>query len=260
MERRKFVIGLGSLAAGGAAATGTGAFTAAQISGRDADITVSSDSNALIQLIPGDGPTVSDNRVGSEDGQLYISFDDSSDGQSTSSDAGGAGINPTSYYQIGSVNSNQLTELKDGIDPSDFDGPNPLDATLASDNSVANDPAFTIRNASDNTRLIELSYDDQVTPDSTKATGLLGMFAPNATGTYSSGGAAVLALDVASNEVVSDQTTAELAPGEEAKVVLFVEVEDVNPDTGSNFEGDLRINAGQNARREDTVVNTTDTS
>ena len=259
MERRKFVIGLGSLAAGGAAATGTGAFTAAQISGRDADITVSGDDEALIQLIPGDGPTVSDNRVGYEDGQLYISFDDSGSGQSTDS-GGGTGINPNSYYQIGSVNGNQLTELKDGINTGNFDGPNPLDDTLASDNSVANDPAFSIRNASDNTRLIELSYDDQSTPDSTEATGLLGMFAPDATGAYSSGGAAILALDVASNEVVSDQTTAELAPGEEAKVALFVEVEDVDPDTGSNFEGDLRINAGQNARREDTVINTTNSS
>jgi len=255
MQRRNLLIGMGSLAAGGAAAMGTGAFTAAQIQDRQANITVNGDDEALIQLIPGDGPTVSNNRVGyTENDELFISFDDSDSGQSTDPDAGGVGINPNSYYQIGSVNDSQLSELKDGINTDNFGGPNPLADTLASDNSVANDPAFTIRNASDNTRLIELSYDDETTPNPAKATGLLGMFAPDSTGNYSEGGAAILALDVASNEVVSDQTTAELAPGEEAHVALFVEVGDVDVDgQDDNFEGSLRINAGQKARREDTV-------
>jgi hypothetical protein len=255
------VIGLGSLAAGGAAATGTGAFTAAQIQDRDANITVNGDDEALIQLIPGstddyggDG-TVEENRVGYTDNdELYISFDDSDSGQSTANNGTGTGINPNSYYQIGSVNDTQLTELRDGIDTSNFDGPNPLDSTLASTTSVAQDPAFTIQNASDNTRLIELSYDDETTPNPALATGLLGMFGPDATGNFSEGGAAVLALDVASNEVVSDQTTAELAPGEVAHVALFVEVGAVDEDgQNDDFKGSLRINAGQKARREDTV-------
>jgi hypothetical protein len=42
MERRKFVVGLGSLAAGGAAATGTGAFTVGEVP-RSATVRVSND-------------------------------------------------------------------------------------------------------------------------------------------------------------------------------------------------------------------------
>jgi hypothetical protein len=50
MERRKFLIGMGSLAAGGAAATGTGAF-ATQSSG-DANIDVVGPDNALLSVDP----------------------------------------------------------------------------------------------------------------------------------------------------------------------------------------------------------------
>ena len=52
MKRRKFTIGLGAITTGAAAALGTSAFTAAQISDRDADIAVVDDSNALIGLVP----------------------------------------------------------------------------------------------------------------------------------------------------------------------------------------------------------------
>ena len=53
MERRKFVIGLGSLAAGGAAATGTGAFTSVETD-RSMAVDVVADDNALLRLT-GDG-------------------------------------------------------------------------------------------------------------------------------------------------------------------------------------------------------------
>jgi hypothetical protein len=53
MERRKFVIGLGSLAAGGAAATGTGAFTSAEID-RTVSVDVDSDADAYVGLKPAD--------------------------------------------------------------------------------------------------------------------------------------------------------------------------------------------------------------
>ena len=249
MERRKFVIGLGALTTGTAAAVGSGAFTAAQISDRDADIEVSADDEALIQLIPGnevaddeDG-TVGDHRVGDENGQLFISFDD---------DEGGTGINRNAYYQVGSVDTDELGTLRQGIDGGDFSGPNPLDDTLASDTSIEDDPAFVIRNESDDTRLIELSYDETETPDENEATGILGMFAPEATGDFGEGGAAVLTLDPADDDDVSDQTTAELPPGEEAFVALFIKTENV--DTGeSGYEGSLRVNAGEAARFEDDV-------
>ena len=94
MERRKFVIGLGSLAAGGAAATGTGAFTAATVP-RQADIGVQNDSNAYLQLRAGGARGVGE-RVGKDgDGELYIDFDE---------DAGGSGVNDDSRYQLGAMN------------------------------------------------------------------------------------------------------------------------------------------------------------
>ena len=49
MQRRKFVIGLGSLAAGGAAATGTGAFTSVEAD-RSVDVEVAGDDAAYLGL------------------------------------------------------------------------------------------------------------------------------------------------------------------------------------------------------------------
>lgn len=49
MDRRKFMLGLGSLAAGGAAAMGTGAFTSTQAD-RGLTITTAADNNALLTL------------------------------------------------------------------------------------------------------------------------------------------------------------------------------------------------------------------
>jgi hypothetical protein len=51
MERRKFVVGLGSLAAGSAAAVGTGAFTSVTAD-RGIDVSVSADNGALLGLGP----------------------------------------------------------------------------------------------------------------------------------------------------------------------------------------------------------------
>jgi hypothetical protein len=84
MERRKFIIGLGSLAAGGAAATGSGAFSAMS-AGRDANINVKTDENGLIAL---EDDTPSD-VVREKNGQFLIDF--SSDG----------GVNIDSIYQVG---------------------------------------------------------------------------------------------------------------------------------------------------------------
>ena len=52
MQRRKFVVGLGSLAAGGAATIGTGAFTTAEVT-RGADISIANDESAFLALKSG---------------------------------------------------------------------------------------------------------------------------------------------------------------------------------------------------------------
>ncbi|WP_435359153.1 hypothetical protein [Haloarchaeobius sp. DFWS5] len=55
MERRKFIIGMGSLAAGGAAAMGTGAFTSVSAD-RGIRVHTPWDSDALLGLAPEDSP------------------------------------------------------------------------------------------------------------------------------------------------------------------------------------------------------------
>lgn len=52
MERRKFVVGLGSLAAGASAAMGTGAFTSVTAN-RDLEVDLETDANAYLGLTPG---------------------------------------------------------------------------------------------------------------------------------------------------------------------------------------------------------------
>jgi hypothetical protein len=53
MERRKFVLGLGTLAAGGSAAVGTGAFSNVEAQ-RDVGISVAGDADAYLAIEPGD--------------------------------------------------------------------------------------------------------------------------------------------------------------------------------------------------------------
>jgi hypothetical protein len=93
VNRRKMLIGLGALAAGGAAATGTGAFTA-MTANRDANLQVVDDSNGLIGLSIG-GARGADSRVHvDESGELYIDF---------SEGASGTGINDDAVYQVGAM-------------------------------------------------------------------------------------------------------------------------------------------------------------
>lgn len=90
MQRRKFIIGTGALMAGGAAAIGTGAYSAAEMD-RNADIDVVNDANGLLALVPGDG---ADGRVYESEnpGELTIDF---------TSSQGGQGVNVDSRYQVG---------------------------------------------------------------------------------------------------------------------------------------------------------------
>ena len=92
MERRKFVVGLGALATGSAAATGTGAFTSATVNGREADIAVTNDSNGQIGLHANDDIShVYENG----DGELSIDL----------SQGTGDGVNTNSQFSIGGNNT-----------------------------------------------------------------------------------------------------------------------------------------------------------
>ena len=86
MERRKFVIGLGALASGSAAAVGTGAVSPGTRFERNADVAVAeTDNGAIIALKEGSGD--SDLVSYDQNGRLNIDL--------------GPGVNPDSEYKIG---------------------------------------------------------------------------------------------------------------------------------------------------------------
>lgn len=128
MERRKFVIGLGSLAAGSAAATGTGAFSAMSAT-RGASINVVNDANGLIALKNSspDGGAV---RTKSN-GELEINFSPGGDG----------GVNINSTYQVGAL----------------LGDPGNLNKNVE-DNSPTTNPAFKIHNHDTTGHTIGLEY------------------------------------------------------------------------------------------------------
>ena len=84
MKRRKLLVGIGSLAAGGAAAIGTGAFTSVEAS-RTIAVEVAGDSSAFLLLDPSLKSSANDVFASYDDGQLVLNFDDTA--------AGGEGIN-----------------------------------------------------------------------------------------------------------------------------------------------------------------------
>ncbi len=98
MERRKFVLGVGALAAGGAAAVGSGAFTSVSAE-RRINIAVADDSEAYLAL------DSTDERAYTTNGELALSFNNSEEGA--------LGLNPNSRTAF-----TDLFEIKNqGEDP-----------------------------------------------------------------------------------------------------------------------------------------------
>jgi hypothetical protein len=98
MQRRKFLIGLGSLAAGTAAATGTGAFTQMSSGNRGVNIEVADDSVAYTSLTPIDGPN--GQLADGSGNKLKLDF---SEDNSTFFAIGGFGVNEGSTYEFDNV-------------------------------------------------------------------------------------------------------------------------------------------------------------
>jgi hypothetical protein len=92
MKRRKVLAGIGSLAAGGAAAIGTGAFTSVEAD-RQVDVQIASDANAYLGLDnSGDANDAYFNTSGDE---YAVDFADSGNG--------GTGVNPNANTVAESV-------------------------------------------------------------------------------------------------------------------------------------------------------------
>jgi len=92
MQRRKFIAGLGSLTAAGAAGIGTGAFTSVSAN-RGVSVTTAGDESAFLGLEAGDLPYV----TGTDDGQMEIDL--------TETAVGGQGVNMDAVTTIGDPNN-----------------------------------------------------------------------------------------------------------------------------------------------------------
>jgi hypothetical protein len=158
MDRRKFLIGLGSLAAGGAAASGTGAFTAARL-GRNGDVGVVTDEKAYIKLDEGGAPGA-DERLTVDGGELQIDFDGNG--------AGGSGVNDDSRYQIGAMDDDASgTDV--GFESLYDDDTTPAAAGAGTPFVPSDQPgysgsdedqsAFVVRNQSGQTLDIQIGYE-----------------------------------------------------------------------------------------------------
>jgi hypothetical protein len=157
MDRRKFLIGLGSLAAGGAAATGTGAFTAARAS-RSSTIGVTNDANAFIALQVGGG-LGADERIGEDQGELQIDFGE---------DARGEGVNDDARYQIGAMDDSatgtavSFESLYDSDTVPSAAGAGtpyvPTDQPGYAGNSAVDQSAFVVENLSGQELDIQIGY------------------------------------------------------------------------------------------------------
>ncbi|WP_138006677.1 hypothetical protein [Halalkalirubrum salinum] len=99
MERRKFVIGLGALAAGSSAAVGTGAFTSASTGDRSVDVNVANDSAGFTALVPGEK---NGEYAEETDGTLELNFNGDADTPGYL-DNDGEGVNEDSVYTFDDV-------------------------------------------------------------------------------------------------------------------------------------------------------------
>lgn len=120
MERRKFIAGLGSLTAAGAAGIGTGAFTNMEAT-RAVDAAVVNDASGFLSLSLSHSSLENEEYASYENGSLELHFNSSANNS-------GDGLNPDSTFEFDNVFQilNQTSEdgLKIDIDKSGLDNPN----------------------------------------------------------------------------------------------------------------------------------------
>ena len=240
MERRKFVIGMGALATGSAAAVGTGAFTAAELDGRDADIMIVDDTDGLIGLEAGGSELVND-EGGAGNNQLAIDFNVEDDGSAV----GGDGVNPNSTYQVGGLA--EIAGNIENVPGSPAKDTSAADVAVDTDTNIGDECAFKLMNQSGSDQTVELTYEaNEHFPEDA----LIYMVSYWADGTsrakeQSALSAAVTGDDRAASILYSDTVdySAALTPGAEVKVTIIVDVGDVDMED-TDLGGELIVRAG----------------
>jgi hypothetical protein len=233
MQRRKFVIGMGALASGAAASVGTGAFTAMQADGREANIDVVADENGLIGLKAGETDLV----TGTSDGQLAINFN---------LDEGGDGVNPNSTYQVGGLGDFNPGNLQ--YVPGDPTvSPNIEDVAIDTQTSIMDEHAFMVMNQSGNEQQIEVTYEaNEEFPDDAQV--YLVAFYPEGSGTPAQEEGLAVGDVTGENAksasiIYADQQYSDpIGAGDSFYVTLIVSVGDADP--GTDLGGQITVRAG----------------
>jgi hypothetical protein len=224
---------MGALASGAAASVGTGAFTAMQADGREANIDVVSDANALIGLKAGETDLV----TGTSDGQLAIDFD---------LDGGGDGVNPNSTYQVGGLGGFNMGNLQQ-VPGDPTVSPNVADVGVDMETDIEDEHAFMVMNQSGNEQQIEVAYEpNEEFPDDARVY-LVALY-PEGPGTSAQEeGLAVGDVsgenDKSASIIYADQQYSDpIGGGESFYVTLIVDVGDVEPEV--DLGGQITVRAG----------------
>ncbi len=143
MKRRKFALALGTASTAAVGAIGTGAFSAAQIEGREMNIPVSCDAEALIGLIP--NPDVAG--VHNNNGELSIDLTGDN-----------RGLNESSTYQFGYFVEDVSTS---DVDLGEFPFTQSEPSARSGDEFGS---AFLIANQTDNEQTVEIEYELDTDP------------------------------------------------------------------------------------------------
>jgi len=162
MDRRKFIAGLGSLTAAGAAGIGTGAFTTSS-SARTMDVNVAADSSGFVGISAQNEKYAS----GTDDGQLELNFNSDSDLGIFPGDA--QGLNPASTFNFPEVfrvsNVSGTGDMRVVIEAEGFDLED-LELTAAgTGNSLSEGTSLRAEDYSDVNNLPKLFQPGQVNVD-----------------------------------------------------------------------------------------------
>jgi hypothetical protein len=136
MQRRKFIAGMGSLAAAGAAGIGTGAFTSVNAD-RSVTISTAADSDALLRFVQGDWNTNGEYASVSNE-KATVDF------STLTTDEGGSGVNKdalTTIYDIFTIENQGTQDVLVYVDPASLEDDNAFDKGTT--NGLYLDPQFS---------------------------------------------------------------------------------------------------------------------
>ncbi|SFP68028.1 hypothetical protein SAMN05216277_10638 [Halolamina pelagica] len=212
---------------------GTGAFTAAELDGREADISVVDDTNGLIGLDAGTTELVS-NDGGANSNELVIDFNPD--------DHDGEGVNPNSKYQVGGMGGIGNLDEVPGNPTNDL---TLEDLAIDTTSDIEEHYAFRLLNQSGSDHAVEVTY--QANEDLSEAEVYMVSQYEEGDGDPEKTSALVATATPDAREasiIYSDATdySTDVDPGTDVKVSLLVVVDDA--DTGDELGGSIVVRAG----------------